>query len=86
MGDVLGGKTYVAVKAAVRAVVEETLALAGSAAASCLTEGNGTEENEEGGDELHGKGWLLWCCSVEEPWDGEYSSVLLCCLYRHQRW
>ena len=78
MGDVWGGKTYVAVKAAVRAVVEETLALAGSAAASCLTEGNGTEEDEESGDELHDEGWLLWCCGVEELWDGEYSSVLLC--------
>ena len=43
----MGEKTYVAVKAAVRAVVEETLALAGSAAARCLTEGNGTEEDEE---------------------------------------
>ena len=56
----MGGKAYVAVKTAVRAVVEKTLALAGSAAAGCLTEGNGTEEDEDGSDEFHDEDWLLW--------------------------
>jgi hypothetical protein len=42
----------------VGAVLEETLALPGAAAVSCLANGDGTEDSEEGGDELHFDGGL----------------------------
>jgi hypothetical protein len=45
--------TYIAVDTAVRAIVEEALALLGEAASGSLAEGGSTEEDEEGVDEPH---------------------------------
>jgi hypothetical protein len=50
----------------VRAVLEETLALPSAAAVSCLADGDGTEDSEERGDELHFDGGLSgWWMGVE---------------------
>jgi hypothetical protein len=52
--------TYLAVDTAVRAIVKETLALLGEAAAGSLAEGGSAEKDEEGVDELHLEDWLGW--------------------------